>query len=281
MRNNNLCRRRVDRSNADQDDQATLLQELSRQPRLSFGFAKHPAWHLTLSPESSAFPPNADNRCGADRRLPMVDGQGASLHCFFPGGSIRAGPGCVMRKQYIPAPICLMVAACLVVLDRTGATGQSSLPPCPEDQNQRWHDCLGTYTWPDGEKYVGEWQEEQVHGRGTFTWADGRKYVGEWKDGERNGRGTFTWADGRKYVGEWKDDKRNGQGTFTSPDGHEYVGEYKDDRPNGRGTFTWPSGAKYVGEFKDGKYDGRGTLYGPTGAVMQAGRWENNKFLGP
>ncbi len=44
-------------------------------------------------------------------------------------------------------------------------------------------------------------------GQGTFTYADGNKYVGEWKDGKENGKGNATSPDGSKYVGEWKDGK--------------------------------------------------------------------------
>ena len=74
------------------------------------------------------------------------------------------------------------------------------------------------------------------NGQGTWTSPDGQKYVGEYKDGEENGLGTYTWSDGRKYVGEWKDDNRNGQGPMTFPDGTKYEGEWKDGKPwNGTG----------------------------------------------
>ena len=57
------------------------------------------------------------------------------------------------------------------------------------------------------------------NGYGTYTWADGDKYVGGFKVGNFNGQGTFTFADGNKYVGEFKDSSRNGQGTYTYVDG--------------------------------------------------------------
>ena len=65
------------------------------------------------------------------------------------------------------------------------------------------------------------------NGDGTYTYANGNKYVGEWKDGKRHGQGTHTWASGDKYVGEFKDDKRHGQGTYTRADGTVKKGKWK------------------------------------------------------
>ena len=84
-------------------------------------------------------------------------------------------------------------------------------------------DCVdgqGTYTWPDGRKYVGGWKDDKSHGQGTYTWPDGQKYVGESKDGKSHGQGTHTWPSGQKYVGEYKDGKKHGKGTYTYADGH-------------------------------------------------------------
>ena len=42
----------------------------------------------------------------------------------------------------------------------------------------------------------------------TFTWADGNKYVGQWKDNEKHGLGKFTLADGEvHHDGEWENDQ--------------------------------------------------------------------------
>ena len=35
-------------------------------------------------------------------------------------------------------------------------------------------------TFPDGEKYVGEWKDDLMHGRGTYTFPDGMKRSGFW-----------------------------------------------------------------------------------------------------
>ena len=93
-----------------------------------------------------------------------------------------------------------------------------------------------------------------INGIGTYTWADGAKYVGEYKDDKRQGQGTFTYPDGDKYVGEWKDNKRQGQGTFTYASGVKYVGEWKDDKKHGQGTYTFKNGTKQTGFFLNGEF---------------------------
>ena len=51
------------------------------------------------------------------------------------------------------------------------------------------------------------------NGKGTYTWSNGNEYVGEWKDGKEHGQGTYTFTEDRNYDGEWKNGKYHGQGT--------------------------------------------------------------------
>ena len=94
------------------------------------------------------------------------------------------------------------------------------------------------FTYPDGGTYEGKWKksaaDEKIEvrtGRGTYTSPNGDKYVGEFKEGKENGQGTQTWSNGDKYVGEWKDGNWNGQGTFTWVDGRKNEGKWKDGKP--------------------------------------------------
>jgi len=74
----------------------------------------------------------------------------------------------------------------------------------------------------------------QPHGYGTYTWANGNKYVGEMKNGKYDGNGTMTLASGDKYVGEWKNGDMHGQGTATSANGTiEHSGEWVNNAPKG------------------------------------------------
>ena len=150
-----------------------------------------------------------------------------------------------------------------------------ALPNC---QGDYWNNCVGSYTYDDGDKYVGEWKDNEIHGQGTYSYADGEEYVGEFKNSKRHGQGTYSYANGGKYVGEYKNNKRHGQGTFTSASGNKYVGEYKDDKMHGQGTYSYADGEEYVGEFKDDKFHGEGIVRFPDGTKKE-GIWQNDNFV--
>ena len=73
----------------------------------------------------------------------------------------------------LPPILCLTFAVLLFT-----ATEGLALPACPEDRDERYHNCYGTYTFADGDKYVGEWRDDERNGQGTNTFADGEKYIG-------------------------------------------------------------------------------------------------------
>ena len=115
-----------------------------------------------------------------------------------------------------------MVTWCSVAL------AQSSLPECEGADYNKWTNCHGTMTFTNGNKYVGEWKDGDLHGQGTYTWASSEsKYVGGFKDGKRHGQGTYTYANGDKYVGEFKNNKQHGQVTHTYADGTVVVSIFK------------------------------------------------------
>ena len=136
----------------------------------------------------------------------------------------------------------------------------SSLPNCPSDQSERYHNCFGTASMGgDGSKYVGEWRDDKPHGQGTYTWGKesefaGDNYSGEYKDGKRNGQGTYTYANGEKYVGEWKEELFHGQGSYAWANGDKYIGEFKDDKTHGLGTYTYANGTKESGYYMNDEY---------------------------
>ena len=71
-----------------------------------------------------------------------------------------------------------------------------ALPNCVGPWNAlTWDNCLGTYMWDGGDKYVGNFKNGKKHGQGTYTNANGDKHVGEYNNGKRHGQGTYTFAD--------------------------------------------------------------------------------------
>ena len=42
-----------------------------------------------------------------------------------------------------------------------------------------------------------------MHGSGVFIWPDGRKYIGDYQTDQKHGQGKFIWADGKKFNGGW------------------------------------------------------------------------------
>ena len=71
-----------------------------------------------------------------------------------------------------------------IELTQTQQVTESTLSECKETNFHWWTYCKGTYTWSDGDKYVGEWKEGKQHGQGTYTFADGTVKKGEWKNGD-------------------------------------------------------------------------------------------------
>jgi hypothetical protein len=135
----------------------------------------------------------------------------------------------------------------------------------------------GTYRFPDGSEYSGDFRNAKMHGQGTYTYAGrGEKYVGEWRNGEINGQGTYYYRSGNHYSGTWRNGKKSGQGTYTyAGRGEKYVGEFADDQPNGQGTYYYSNGDRYDGEWRNGRKHGQGVMY--QNGIRIVGEWQNDQ----
>ncbi|MAW31385.1 MAG: hypothetical protein CMD15_05805 [Flavobacteriales bacterium] len=99
------------------------------------------------------------------------------------------------------------------------------------------------------------------NGYGTYYFTgewEGDTYIGEWKDGNMHGYGVYTWSDGNIYKGEHRDNLSHGFGSmyYLRPgknQGDVFHGEYKDGKKNGIGTYIWSDGKGDVSYYIDGK----------------------------
>ena len=45
--------------------------------------------------------------------------------------------------------------------------------------------------------YEGQWREQMLHGMGSYTWTDGKKYMGEYRSDKKEGYDNYTLQDTR------------------------------------------------------------------------------------
>ena len=125
----------------------------------------------------------------------------------------------------------------------------------------------GSYFWHNGDRFVGQWDRGKLR-QGTYTYADGQIYVGEFQDESKNyysiwgkdlklfyrhGKGEMNYSNGAKYSGQWNEDAEHGLGTLTFSDGSKYIGQFQGGVPHGEGTFHDAKGNTVVAQFKNGK----------------------------
>ena len=123
------------------------------------------------------------------------------------------------------------------------------------------HITKNVYYWEDGSCYEGSLDDNRrATGYGTFTWANGEKYIGHLFNGRREGEGCMYWPAEKDsfhfYKGTFANDNMEDYGTLTFADGCSYIGHFTCDMIDGHeGTFTWPNGDSYTGTFTDNKID--------------------------
>jgi hypothetical protein len=66
----------------------------------------------------------------------------------------------------------------------------------------------GIYSWEDGRRYEGEYQNDLKDGFGVYTWKDGKKYEGFWKEGKQHGTGKIVFSNGKVKFGIWDGGKK-------------------------------------------------------------------------
>lgn len=91
--------------------------------------------------------------------------------------------------------------------------------------------------------------EDKGESDGTFTYANGDIYVGQWMQGKKHGKGTYSYAkDGTKLVGDWVEGKIV-RGEWIFPNGTFYSGKFRYNKPFGKGVWVFKNGNQMTGEY--------------------------------
>ncbi|CAI5961790.1 unnamed protein product [Closterium sp. NIES-65] len=206
----------------------------------------------------------------------------------------------VARKSFSKEEIPAVVTTYAPNNPRTLAVATAPSPTRTFDSdlpaNLREGAAVTRKSFPNGDKYVGEWAGGAPHGTGRYSWVDGSVYEGEWDRGRKHGQGWFELTDGTRYEGEWKDGALQGVGSHWAPDGAFYTGNWaagvkhglgrkhytngdvyegfwSRGVPDGPGRYKWSNGNEYFGEWEGGKMSGYGTLTWANGDSYE-GEWE-------
>ncbi len=196
-----------------------------------------------------------------------------------------------MNRPWLITLACLALSGCAA----STLTEQATPQPQPSDpdtglfideQGQRqWlappqlqHTGRGSYQWPDGRSYEGEWQAGVPTGTGRGRLGDGSQYQGQWQHGLPHGRGSLVTDSGDEYEGQFDAGARAGQGVQRNAAG-EYRGQWQDDQPSGEGVFRGVDGSEYQGQYQQGSRHGAGRFLSASGSVYD-GDWLDDEPSG-
>jgi hypothetical protein len=86
--------------------------------------------------------------------------------------------------------------------------------------------------------------------QGTFSYVNGDQYVGQWRSGKKHGTGTYSYAkDGTKMIGQWENGKIV-TGKWVLPNGAFYCGKFRYNKPFGKGVWVFKDGNQVTGEYQ-------------------------------
>ena len=125
---------------------------------------------------------------------------------------------------------------------------------------------IGTL-FDNGDKYTGDFVDDQYCGNGTLCGKNGEIFECEFKDGKPNGLGRVTLVNGDVYIGNFENGKICDQVSIKYKNGESYDGYYKNEKKWGYGCFNFKNGDTYVGDFKNDLFNGEGILTKANGEI--------------
>ena len=139
---------------------------------------------------------------------------------------------------------------------------------------------FGIFIDSKGNKYIGNWLNDQFSGKGILISLKGDFYKGEFTKGRMEGNGIYHSSKEKyNYFGEFKKNKFHGKGKIIYDDNIIYEGDFSNGYMEGEGNILFPDGSYYKGNFEKNKYNGKGKFFFESGKKY-SGDWKNNAMDG-
>lgn len=111
---------------------------------------------------------------------------------------------------------------------------------------------------PDGSLYSGDLKYEVIReGNGANEWPNGDRYKGQWLNDNPHGKGFLVRKNKEEYHGLFEFGQFSGLGDLKTVSGERYLGHFRFNQPDGLGLLITNNDEYYLGEFSQGKRHGR------------------------
>ena len=121
--------------------------------------------------------------------------------------------------------------------------------------------------------------QEAIQSKGTKTFDNGDVYVGDFENGEIHGNDTMTYNNGIVYEGDFVDGKNHGNGKVTFTDGTTQTGQFADGKMLTEDNKLSELDFWFTGDFFDEELHGEGKIVNDSGDVVAEGKFENGKLV--
>ena len=153
-------------------------------------------------------------------------------------------------------------------------------------------DGTGTYSYPSGAKYIGDFQKGKMNGWGMCTYSNGSIYKGEWKNegntidieallnGQPKNERNALVAKNANGEGCISGNCTDGQGVYVYKNhSARYEGSFQGEQAHGKGTIYYANGDVYIGDWVAGYFEGKGVLTLSDGKRI-SGYWKASVHVG-
>ena len=140
---------------------------------------------------------------------------------------------------------------------------------------------FGIFLDSQGNKYIGQWENDKFNGKGRLLSINGDYYEGYFNMGLIEGDGTFySKKEKYKYIGNFKENKFHGEGKIIyEKEDIIYEGEFNEGFKHGLGKIIFKDKSSYEGNFEKNNYNGKGKFIFKNGKSYN-GDWKNNTMDG-